>query len=150
LVAGERAAGYGQGGAAEVVDGAADAAAEEGTAAAGQRLVAAEGAVGDGGVALVEQATTEDVHRVGGGDSLVTGQGILIEGQDGTGLVEDAAAAETGDRGAGLVVPGYAAVGDGQAGQGHGRAVADVEDPAGGIPADGQGAGAGASDGQVL
>src|SRR5262249_14956327 len=123
---------------------------EEGAATAPQRLVAAESAGGDGGLALVEQAAAEDVHRVGGGGGLVVGQGILIEGQGGTGLVEDAGPAETGDRGAGLVVPGDTAVGDRQAGDAHRGVVADVEDPAGVVAADGQGVGARPIDHQAV
>src|SRR5262249_43189121 len=139
-----------QRGAAKVVDGAAFAAAEEGGAAAAGGLVATEGAGGDGGPAFVEQAAAEDVHGVGGGGGLVVAQGILVQGQGGTGLVEDAAPAVTGDRGATVVGPGDTAVGDGQASDGDGRTVADVEDPAGRVSVNGQDVGAEAFDGQVF
>ena len=138
LVVGERAVGDSQRGAAEVIDAAADAAAEEGGAAAAEGLVAAKGRGRDDGAALVQQAAAEDIDRVGSGGRRVVAQGILIQDQSGTDLVEDAAPAVAGDRGASRVVrTGEAAVGDGQTGQGHGRVVADVEDPAGVIAADG-------------
>ena len=64
----------------------------------------------------------------------------VIEGQGGPGLVEDAAPAEAADG---------RPVGDRQVGDGHGRVVADVEDPTGVVAADGQPVLAGAGDAQV-
>src|SRR5439155_11166727 len=117
---------HGQGGAAEVIDAAADAAAEEGAAPAPECLVPAEEGGNDGGTALVQQAAAEDIDGVGGGRRGVAGQDIPLEGQAGPGLIEDTAPAEAADG---------RPVGDAQAGQDHGRPVADVEDPAGRIAA---------------
>src|SRR5207247_11414603 len=90
----EGAVGHGQGGAAEVVDTAADAATEEGAAATPQRLVRAEGAGDDSGTTLVEQPAAEDVDRVGGSGRGITGQDIPTESQAGPDFVEDAAPAQ--------------------------------------------------------
>ncbi len=165
LIVVKGAGSHGQAGATEVVDRAADAAAEEGGAAAAGSLVAGKSGGGDGGSTLVEQTATKDVDHVGGGGCGVVVQGTVEEGQAGPGLVEDAAPSEAAiglivghrtvgeNQTAGVIDAATCQglpVGDGQAANGHARQAADVEDPAGGMAADGQLAGAGAFDVEVL
>src|SRR5262249_35587581 len=159
-VVGEGAPGDGQARVgAETGDAAAQAIAEErrGTT---DGLVAGEGTARDGGGAPVHQAAAvAEAGRVA--DGLVARESAPGDGEDRADLIEDAAPLSdpqgpvagqhaVGKRQGPRVVDAAPlvgqAVGDGQAGEGHGRRAADVKDAACAAAADGQPLGAGALD----
>src|SRR5262249_17942494 len=72
-----------------------------------------------------------DLHSAARHQGSVVAEHVVGDVDGGAGLVQNAAAASI--RGA-----HGAAVGDGQPGNGHGRRIGDVEDPAGVVPGDNQ------------
>src|SRR5262249_9161116 len=103
-----------------------------------ERRVADRGGAAAGGAGLIPEGPA---HHQGS----VVAEDVVVEVDGGADLVQDAAAALLGSIRCAL----GAAVGDGQTGDGHGRARVDVEDPAGVVAADRQPAGAPPSDGHA-
>ncbi len=137
-VAGERAAGHARG--PGDADGSAAHAFAAGTP---EDLIRGELAIGDrerGSREVVDRPALDVRARAAQAHDFIVGHDVLGERQRAV-PVQDGAAA---------VVGHDEAVGDGQAGDGRRHAAADVEDPAGTAAADGQSAGPGAFDVQVL